>query len=61
MHEKGIISTNQCIWLLFCLITSFTTIHIPRLIILQAGRDAWLSVILAWFLDVLLAMVYAYT
>lgn len=60
MHEKGIISTNQFIWLLFCLITSFTTIHIPRLIILQAGKDAWLSVILAWFLDVLLAMVYAY-
>ncbi|MDF2881210.1 MAG: gerKB1 [Clostridiaceae bacterium] len=60
MREKGIISTNQTIWLLFCIITSIATMHIPRLLILQARRDAWLSVIFAWFLDVLLAIVYAY-
>lgn len=60
MQEKGVISTNQFIWLLFITVTSFATIHVPRLLMLQAGRDAWLSVILAWFLDVLLAVVYAY-
>jgi spore germination protein (amino acid permease) len=60
MQEKGVISTNQFIWLLFDTITSFATIHVPRLLMFQAGRDAWLSVILAWFLDVLLAVVYAY-
>lgn len=60
MQEKGVISTNQFIWMLFCLITSFTALHIPRLLILQSRRDAWLAVILAWFLDVMLAVVYAY-
>ena len=60
MKEKGVISTNQYIWLLFCIITSFATLHVPRLLILQGGRDAWLSVVFAWFLDVLLAIVYAY-
>ena len=60
MGEKGVISTNQFTWLLFCTITCFATLHIPRLLIFAAGRDAWLSVIFAWFLDVLLAVVYAY-
>jgi spore germination protein KB len=60
MKEKGVISTNQYIWLLFCLLTSFATLHVPRLVILQAGRDAWLCLIFAWFIDVLLAIVYAY-
>lgn len=60
MQEKGVISTNQFVWMLFCIITSFTALHIPRLLILQSRRDAWLAVILAWFLDVLLAIVYAY-
>jgi len=60
MHEKEVISTNQFIWMLFCIITSFTGLHVIRLVIFQARRDAWLSVILAWVLDVLLAVVYAY-
>ncbi|BAH05339.1 GerAB/ArcD/ProY family transporter [Clostridium kluyveri] len=60
MHEKEVISTNQYIWLLFCIITSFTGLQVLRLLIFQARRDAWLAVILAWFLDVLLAVVYAY-
>lgn len=60
MHEKEVISTNQFIWLLFCIITSFTGLQVLRLLIFQARRDAWLAVVLAWFLDVLLAVVYAY-
>lgn len=60
MNEKQIISKNQFVWLLFPMLTSFATLHVPRLLMFQAGRDAWLSVIFAWFLDVLLALVYAY-
>ncbi len=54
------ISTNQFVWMLFSIITSFTTLQIPGLLIFHAGRDAWIAVLIAWFLDVLLAMVYAY-
>lgn len=60
MPEKGIISTNQFIWMLFIIITSVTVLQAPLLLITIAGRDAWLSVIGGWFLDVLLALVYAY-
>jgi spore germination protein (amino acid permease) len=60
MREKGIISTNQYIWILFCIITAFTTLNAPTLLIFQSGRDSWLAVVFAWFLDVLLAIVYAY-
>lgn len=60
MPEKGIINTNQFVWLLFIIITTFAVMHVPGLLIMQAGRDAWLSVLGAWFLDVLLAIVYAY-
>lgn len=60
MSKKEIINTNQFVWMLFSIITSFTTLQIPGLLIFHAGRDAWLSVIVAWFLDVLLAIVYAY-
>lgn len=60
MLEKGIINTKQFIWLLFIIITSFTTMQLPGMLIMQAGRDAWLSVLGAWFLDVMLALVYAY-
>ena len=34
--------------------------QIPGMLIMQAGRDAWLSVLGGWFLDVMLALVYAY-
>ena len=60
MQEKGVISTNQMIWLLFILIASVTAIQVPALLISQAGRDAWLSVIGGWFMDVMLAVVYGY-
>jgi len=60
MQEKGIISTNQFVWMLFSVITSFSTLQIPGMLIFHAGRDAWLSVLGAWFFDVLLAGVYAY-
>lgn len=60
MSKKEIVSTNQIIWMLFILITSFTTLQILALLIFHSGRDAWLSVLLAWFLDVMLAIVYAY-
>ena len=60
MPEKGIINTKQLIWLLFILISYFAVMQIPGMLIMQAGRDAWLSVLVAWFLDVMLALVYAY-
>ncbi|MEC0209011.1 endospore germination permease [Paenibacillus ehimensis] len=60
MLEKGIISTRQFILMLFIIITSFTALQVPGLLILTAGRDAWLSTIGGWLLDVLLAIVYAY-
>lgn len=60
MQEKGIISTSQFIWMLFVIITSVTVMQAPILLIMMAGRDAWLSVIGGWILDVLLAVVYAY-
>ncbi|MFZ5967249.1 MAG: GerAB/ArcD/ProY family transporter [Bacillota bacterium] len=60
MQEKGMISTHQFIWMLFMIITSFTVLQIPGLLVLQSRQDAWLSVIGAWFMDVLLAIVYAY-
>ncbi|OAA92701.1 GerAB/ArcD/ProY family transporter [Clostridium coskatii] len=60
MREKEIITTNQFIWMLFCIVTSFSGLQVIRLLIFQARRNAWLSVILAWILDVLLAVVYAY-
>jgi spore germination protein (amino acid permease) len=58
--EREIINTKQYIWILFVIITSFTALQIPGLLLFQAGRDAWLSVLAAWFLDVMLAVVYAY-
>lgn len=58
--EAGIINTKQYTWLLFVTLTTFTTFQVPGLLIFQAGRDAWLSVLAAWLLDILLAVVYAY-
>jgi len=60
MKEKGIISTNQYVWMLYSVITAFTVLEVPGILIYYAGRDAWISVVGAWFLDVLLAIVYAY-
>ncbi|SDY04715.1 spore germination protein (amino acid permease) [Evansella caseinilytica] len=60
MLEKGIISTRQFVLMLFIIITSFTALHVPGLLIMHAGGDAWLAVIGGWFLDVLLAIIYAY-
>ncbi|HEX3014973.1 MAG TPA: endospore germination permease [Desulfobacteria bacterium] len=60
MPEKGIINTKQFAWMLFVIIASIATTQIPSMLIAQAGKDAWLSVIGGWFLDVLLAIVYAY-
>jgi len=60
MEQKGIISTNQFVWMLFIVITSFAVLQIPGILIFHAGRDSWVSVVGAWFLDVLLAIVYAY-
>lgn len=58
--ESGIINTRQSVWLLFVIITSLTALQVPGLIVLRAGRDVWLSVIGAWFMDIMLALVYAY-
>lgn len=60
MPEEGIINTRQNMWMLFVIITNFSVMQIPSMIVMQAGRDAWLTVLGAWFLDVLLAIVYAY-
>ena len=58
--EQGIINSNQYLWILFVIITSFAVLQVPGLLIFQAGRDAWLSVAAAWFLDILIAVLYAY-
>ncbi|VBB05146.1 spore germination gerab [Lucifera butyrica] len=60
MQEREIITTNQFVWMLFILITSITSMQLPAMLIAQAGRDAWLSVLGGWLLDVLLAVIYAY-
>ena len=60
MQEKVIISTNQFVWMLFIIITSVAALEAPVMLIMRAGRDAWLAVIGGWFLSVLLALVYAY-
>lgn len=60
MKQKGIISTNQFVWMLFSIIACFATLHVPALLIFQSGRDAFLCVGIAWFLDITLAVVYAY-
>jgi len=60
MLEKGIINTYQFVWMLFIIITTFAVMQVPSMVIMQAGRDAWLSVLGAWFFDVMLALVYAY-
>ncbi|WP_312694940.1 GerAB/ArcD/ProY family transporter [Caproiciproducens sp.] len=60
MQEKDTITTKQYIWLLFSVITSFSTLQIVSMLIAHAGEDAWLSVICAWLTDVALAVVYAY-
>lgn len=58
--EPGIISTRQSVWLLFIIITALVALQVPGLIVFRAGRDVWLSVVGAWFLDIMLALVYAY-
>ncbi len=60
MLEKESISTNQFIWMLVAMIAGPSSMQISGLLISQAEQDAWLSVIGGWFLDVLLALVYAY-
>jgi spore germination protein KB len=60
MPEKGIINTRQFVWLLFMIITIFAVMQMPGMLIMQSGRDAWLAVLTAWLLDVMLAIVYAY-
>lgn len=60
MRKNGLISTSQFVWMLFSVITSFTVLQIPGILIQHAGRDAWLAIIGAWVMDVLLAIVYAY-
>lgn len=46
--------------MLFIIIASVAALQAPGMLIMIAGRDAWLSVIGGWFFDVLLALVYAY-
>lgn len=58
--EKGIINTKQIHWMLFIVITSFTTLHVPGLLVFQSGRDAWLSILAVLLLDSLLPVVYVY-
>lgn len=60
MKQKGIISTNQFVWMLFSIISSFATVQILGLLVFQAGRDSFFCIAFAWLLDILLAIVYAY-
>lgn len=60
MSNKEMISSNQYTWIIFSIITSFTALQIPGILISLAGHDGWLSVLLAWLLDILVAILYAY-
>jgi spore germination protein KB len=60
MNNGNMIYTRQMVWLLFSLFTSFAVIKIPTYIITISGRDCWICIILAWVLDVLFGIVYAY-
>lgn len=60
MQEEGVISTHQFVWMLFAVIVSANNFLAPEFLIGIAGRDAWLSALGGWLLDVLLAVVYGY-
>ncbi len=60
MANKEIISSNQYTWIIFSIITSITVLQIPGMLISLAGHDGWLSVLLAWLLDIAVAILYAY-
>ncbi|CAA7602247.1 Spore germination GerAB [Acididesulfobacillus acetoxydans] len=60
MPEKGIINSKQFAWLLFIIVTSVSTSQIPAMLVAAAGRDAWLSILGGWFINILVAILYAY-
>lgn len=59
MRKQYLLTTRQFILLLYVLFTAFTSLQSPGILIYQAERDAWISVIIAWILDVTLGIVYA--
>ena len=59
MQKQYLITTRQFVLLLYVLFTAFTSLQSPGILIYQAERDAWISVIIAWILDISLGIIYA--
>lgn len=59
MRKQNLLTTRQFVVLLYVLFTAFTALQSPGILIYQAERDAWISVIIAWILDITLGLVYA--
>lgn len=60
LKEKEVISIHQYIWLLFSIVTSFSTLQIPGFLVMHSRQDAWLAILGAWFLDVIVAIILTY-
>lgn len=58
--EPGQISTNQFIWLLISVITSYAIAFVPSMLLRVTKPDGWIAVTLAWTADLLLAVVFAH-
>lgn len=60
VREEGRITTRQFIWMLLAIIASGSGGSVPRLLLETARQDGWLTVLIAWTMDVALALVYAH-
>lgn len=58
MLEDGKISTRQQVFLLFSLFTVPITFASPRILISMLKQDVWQAMLLAYFIDAVLAVVY---
>lgn len=58
--ERGQISTNQFVWMLVGIITSYSIAFVPGILLQVTQPDGLISILLAWGSDVALALVYAY-
>lgn len=60
IRERGQISTRQFALMLIAVIVSFTAAVVPSLVLQISKADGWLTVAVAWALDVALAVIYAH-
>ncbi len=58
--DHGQISTNQFVWLLVSVITSYAIAFVPSMLMRITKPDGWISIIISWACDLALALVYAF-